>query len=282
MPIAYLFISCLVLAGGSLPQAATTAQDDPPRAEIQDLEPIETGGILVVDHRVEPRVSVRWVTSRGPVSHGATLPYSAPVGGEPVAPNIMIYASVGGTRIETGDGHPKGLVVRAGLTKIDNTKPFFDDPEPGTMIEIRMENVRVNEPVKAHEGTGLVHLKYALGDLEACSIPGTARNQYLLEDPRDTLGGRVIEGENATPGALAGGDESDHNGDITVTIDEDDPTMLDVAVRFPFGMLRHLLDPWDSELPNTFFEPIHLHAEVELLPIDATPRAAPTVPDPED
>jgi len=43
------------------------------------------------------------------------------------------------------------------------------------------------------------------------------------------------------------------------------------VVRVPYGMLRHLQDPWDSTLPGTFFEPIHFHMEAEVIPVGAQP-----------
>lgn len=228
-------------------------------------------GILVVDDSVEPEVVVRWSGAGGPREARAHLPYTAPVGGEAIGgddENILAYVTVGGTRIETGAGHPNGLVLRVGLTKQENARPFFDDLAPGSFVEIELLGAKLSAPVKAHDGTGLMHLKYALGDLEACSIPGEARNQYLLSDPRDTLGGRVERGVNATPGALGG---AEGMGTIEVTVRGEDSDIVDMRVRVPYGLLRHLQDPWASDLPNTFFEPIHLHAEVEMLPVWAEP-----------
>ncbi len=233
--------------------------------------PAAARGILVVDDSVEPEVVVRWSSTDGPREARAHLPYTAPVGGDAIGgedENILAYVTVGGTRVETGAGHPRGLVLRVGLTKEENARPFFDDLAPGSHVEIELLGAKLSEPVKAHAGTGLMHLKYALGDLEACSIPGTARNQYLLSDPRDTLGGRVERGVNATPGAL-GGDEG--MGSIEVTVRGEDSDIVDMRVRVPYGLLRHLQDPWASDLPNTFFEPIHLHVEVEVLPERAEP-----------
>jgi hypothetical protein len=183
--------------------------------------------------------------------------------------NVLAYLTLGGTRVETGAGHPKGLVIRLGLTKRENALPFFEDIKPGGLIEMHVSGVVVSEPVKYHEGTGMMHLKYAIGDLLACSLPGTARNQYLLSDPKDTLGGRVVAGLNATPGALSGEDEE--SGSFEFQFDENEPTTLGFTVRIPYGLLRHLQDPWQSTLPNTFFEPIHLHAEAEVIPVWAEP-----------
>ena len=229
------------------------------------------GGILVVEESVRPVVVVRWVGKDGIREALEVLPYTAPVGGEAIGgedENVLAYVTVGGTRVETGAGHPNGLVLRVGLTKQENARPFFEDIVPGSFVEIDLLGAELSQPVKEHTGTGLMHLKYALGDLEACSIPGTARNQYLLSDPEDTLGGRVIRDVNATPGALSG---IEGMGSIDVTVRGEDSDIVDVRVRVPYGLLRHLQDPWASDLPNTFFEPIHLHMEVEMLPEWAPP-----------
>ncbi len=233
--------------------------------QVQSNEKSKKPALLLVDHTVHPDVEIGWIAGGEPIEFQAALPYTAPVGGDPLGKNIKCYVTLGGTRVETGAGHPKGAVIRLGITKIDNKRAFFTGIDPFTEIEFRLKGVRFNQPVKYHKATGLMHLKYAIGDLQACSLPGTARNQYLLSDPDDTLGGRVIAGENATPGALDG---QSKNGDMDIIIDPDDPTRVDMIVRVPFGMLRHLQDPWESQLPGTFFEPIHLHAEAELIPID--------------
>tara|TARA_R110000744_G_scaffold126407_1_gene232728 strand:+ start:2676 stop:3581 length:906 start_codon:yes stop_codon:yes gene_type:complete len=232
--------------------------------------------ILLADDSVHPTMTVRWTTNHGQREVTGPMTYGPPLGGEILqgdtkgeAGNVRAYLALGGSRVDTGAGHPNGIVIRTGLTKVDSAKPFFEDIKAGGMIEIEIEGVKLNQPIKYHEGTGIMHLKYAIGDLLACSLPGTARNQYLLSDPKDTLGGRVVAGVNATPGALSG--DSEWGGSFDVTVDEDDPTRMGFVVRVPFGLLRHLQDPWESTLPNTFFEPIHLHAEAELLQIWATP-----------
>jgi len=228
--------------------------------------------MLLVNEDQHPSVEVSWVVDGQRQPFTATLPFSAPIGGEPIGHNVKCYVALGGTRIETGAGHPKGALIRLGITKVDPTRAFFAGIDPHTDLEMTITGVRFNQPVKYHEGTGLMHLKYGLGDLKACSLPGTARNQYLLSDPSDTLGGRVKAGINATPGALDGKDEGEiRHGEITIEIDKDDPSIVSMHVRVPYGLLRHLQDPWKSDLPGTFFEPIHMHTEAELIPLDVEP-----------
>jgi hypothetical protein len=184
---------------------------------------------------------------------------------------------MGGTRIETGAGHPQGAIIRVGLTKADNNKAFFKGIDAGTNIEIAISGVRFNQPIKYHDGTALIHLKYGLGDLKACELPATANNQYLLSDPDDTLGGRVNPHVNATPGALDGGPE---HGSVEAIVLSDDPQLVEVRASVPYALLRHLQDPWVSKLPGTFFEPIHFHLEAEFIKVDAEPlQREPIIPE---
>ncbi|MBO6512970.1 MAG: hypothetical protein JJ974_03265 [Phycisphaerales bacterium] len=244
--------------------------------------------LLVAQQEVEPTVTIRWLSKTGPRVLKGTLPYGPPMGGEVLnrvevdsedaestdaSSNIRAYMALGGSRVDTGAGHPKGVVVRVGLTKVDSARPFFAKIVPGTSVVIELEGVALTQPVKFHEGTALMHMKYAIGDLEACSLPGTARNQYLLSHPDDTLAGRVTEGLNATRGAFEDRGAGMLHGDFRININENEDGAERVGFRFevPYGMFRHLQDPWDSVLPGTFFEPIHLHAEVEMLPLWATP-----------
>lgn len=260
-----------VLVAAILPVEPAFSQSGSPEAGSEGLP-----SLLLVEDRQHPRVTISWVSGGEAQRYTMTMPYTAPVGGEQLGEsNALAYATLGGTRIETGAGHPKGAVVRVGLTKSDNAKAFFRGIDPFTDVSIEISGVRFNQPVKYHEGTAMMHLKYALSDLKACELPGTARNQYLLSDPDDTLGGRVQRGVNATPGALDGGEG---RGEVVVIVQPDDPTLVDFRIRVPYGLLRHLQDPWVSELPGTFFEPIHLHAEAEMIPVGADPIVREPIP----
>ncbi len=266
-------VFCVLLGVLSLQNLVIAA---PERDSTQPADAQTRPTLLLVEDQQHPRVTIVWVSKGEDQRYTMTMPYTAPVGGERLGDsNALAYATLGGTRIETGAGHPKGAVVRVGLTKDVNTKAFFKGIDPYTDVVIEIEGVRFNQPVKYHEGTALMHLKYAISDLKACALPGTARNQYLLSDPNDTLGGRVQAGINATPGALDG---TEDNGGVEVIVQPDDPTLVDFRIRVPYGLFRHLQDPWVSELPGTFFEPIHLHAEAEMIPIDADPIVREQIP----
>jgi hypothetical protein len=251
-----------------VPMALAVAADperlESPVESATDEPQLAPPRILLADTASEPTVSLAWESSGEQITRIAQRPYGAPTGGEPLTDNLRCYVALGGTRVETGAGHPRGVIIRVGLTKIDNSKPMFKKIDPGTDITLIVADVRMNQSVKPHENTGLVHLKYSLGDLEACSLPGTARNQFLMVDPEDTLGGRVSQGVNATPGGLDG---AEGHGELVTRVHDDGS--ISMRVRIPYAMLRHLQDPWESELPGTFFEPIHFHAESELIPVDA-------------
>ncbi len=271
----------LILLAASVSNAA---------AQTDGIADDQRRGVLVADQMVEPTVTIRWMSKDGERVLSGRLPYGPPTGGSVLAQvgegeggdqkdevvdtqsNIRAYMALGGSRIDTGAGHPKGVVLRVGLTKVDPSRAFFAKIVPGTSVVIELEGVALSKPVMYHEGTGLMHLKYAIGDLEACSLPGTARNQYLLSHPDDTLAGRVVDGVNASRGVF---DEREGElyGDLDVLIDQNDEGEQRIGFRFevPYGLFRHLQDPWDSVLPGTFFEPVHLHAEVEMIPVWATP-----------
>jgi len=262
----FVFSGALMLAMTGDPKPSKAPQ--PPTPTPSSVRP----GLLLIDEDQHPSVEISWVVDGTRQSFTATLPYSAPIGGEPIGHNVKCYVALGGTRIETGAGHPKGALIRLGITKIDPNRAFFAGIDPHTDLEMTVTGVHFNQPVKYNKGTGLMHLKYGLGDLKACSLPGTARNQYLLSDPKDTLGGRIVAGVNATPGALDGTtDGAYRHGEIIIETDPDDPSIISMHVRVPYGLLRHLQDPWKSDLPGTFFEPIHMHAEAELIPVDVEP-----------
>ena len=273
-------IVCALLTLAAARAMSQPTADDPAADSTQSADPIQEAvvgsesatrrypSILLADTEAVPTVEISWISEGERRVYTAERAYSDPSGGDQIAPNLLCYVALGGTRIETGAGHPQGIIVRIGLTKIDNAKPMFEDIDPGTEITMSVSGMRLNQPVKSHDDTGLMHMKYALGDLEACSLPGTARNQFLMSDPEDTLGGRVSEGVNATPGGLDG---KEGHGEIHVQINGAEENTADLFVRVPYALLRHLQDPWKSDLPGTFFEPIHLHAEAELIVKAAEP-----------
>ncbi len=223
--------------------------------------------MLLADDTVEPTVTVRWHRDGRLVERSGTRAYAAPLGGDPLDDsNIRVYLALGGTRLDLGAGHPNGAILRVGLTKVDSRRAFFAGIDPGSEVEIEVRGAVFNQPVKPDPTKAMMHLKYAQGDIEACSLPLSASNQFLLADPRDTLGGFLRPGVDASPGAL---DAATGRGRAEARTEDDGS--ITYRVVLPYGLLRHLQDPWASELPGTFFEPVHLHAEVEILPVWAEP-----------
>ncbi|MGV6815014.1 MAG: hypothetical protein ACWA5W_08415, partial [Phycisphaerales bacterium] len=230
----------------SVSASGSTSAATPPIRPPSQTQPSTSGTtepakptLLLVKQEVHPRVEISWTAKGEPYEFSEIMEYTAPFGGAIVGKNVKGYITMGGSRLETGAGHPKGAIVRLGITKIDTNRAFFANIDPHTEIEFAVFGVQFNQPVKYHQGTGMMHLKYGLDDLKACSLPGTARNQYLLSDPNDTLGGRVKPGINATPGALDGA--KDH-GEFIIEIDPDDPTKVNMRIRVPYAQLRHLQD----------------------------------------
>ncbi len=256
-PISILTLG--VLAG----QPAGSAPEAKPGVVVPSL--------LLVDDAVEPVVTVRW-TARGEVRERVVgRAFGAPDDAAAVdGTNLRAGVSLGGTRLEVGAGHPRGALLRVEIRKIETGRALFSGVEPGSSVRLEVRGVRFNQAVAVRPGSAMVHLRYSLGDIEACALPPDAASQFLLSDPADTLGGVAKDGVNARADALAG---APGRGRAEAVVDDDGTVRLTVDI--PYGLLRHLRDPWDSELPGTFFEPVRLHAEVEVLPEGVAPLGAP-------
>lgn len=241
-----------------------------PPADVHPGESAPVRSMLLADDASEPVVTLRWQTRDGPVERSMALALGAPdQAAELGGTNLRLYTALGGTRLRMGLGHPDGVSLRVGLEKVRPGRALFPGIVPGSAVALSVRGVVFNQPVRAWSSGVLVHLGYALEDLETCSLPESAASQYLLADPDDHMAGIVEPGRNGTPGALAGRAWAEPAGERGVTL----------RVELPYGMLRHLLDPWDSELPGTFFEPVRLHAEVEVLPAWAEPIGPSRSPD---
>lgn len=220
-------------------------------------------GLLLVDDSVEPQVSVGWTARGAERVWTVSRAYGAPDGATPVeGTNLRAGVSLGGTRLEVGAGHPRGALLRVEIRKAETGRALFSGVDPGSSVRLEVRGVRFNQAVAVRPGSAIVHLRYSLGDIEACSLPADAASQFLLSDPADTLGGVAKDGQNARADALGG---APGLGRAEAVVEDDGTVRLTVDI--PYGLLRHLRDPWASELPGTFFEPVRLHAEVEVLPI---------------
>lgn len=226
-------------------------------------------GLLLADDDARPEVIVRWRAGGRTVERTGVYPFGAPVGGERFdESNLLGFVALGGVRLEMGAGHPRGAILRVGLVKADERRGLFPGIDPGSAVEIEVRGAGFNQPVRVRAGTGLVRLRYSLKDMEACALPDSASAQYLTARPDDTLGGMLRPGENASPGALAGGPGQ---GQLDASVDADGSVRLHAVI--PYALLRHLQDPWASDLPGTFFEPVIIQAEVEVVPVGVPDEA---------
>lgn len=238
-----------------------------PEAKTEEVVP----GLLLVDDTVEPVVSVRWMARGDERVWTGSRTFGAPDEAAPVdGTNLRAGVSLGGTRLEVGAGHPRGALLRVEIRKIETGRALFSGVDPGSSVRLEVRGVRFNQAVAVRPGSAMVHLRYSLGDIEACSLPPDAASQFLLSDPADTLGGVARDNVNARADALGGGPG---RGRAEAVVDDDGTVRLTVDI--PYGLLRHLRDPWASELPGTFFEPVRLHAEVEVLPVGVAPLDVP-------
>ncbi|RMH26220.1 MAG: hypothetical protein D6692_09755 [Planctomycetota bacterium] len=230
-------------------------------------QPGQPRPMLLADDATIPTVQVTWRSVGRDVTREGARPFAAPDDAEPFEGcNLSASVSLGGTRLEVGAGHPRGAVLRVEIRKTETHRAFFPGIDPGSSFRVEVRGVRFNQPVRVDPDTALVHLKYSLKDVEACSLPPSAANQFLLANQQDTLGGMVAAGVNATPGGLSG---EPGRGSVEARVEADGSVTF--AVVMPYALLRHLQDPWASDLPGTFFEPIRLHAEIEVLPVWAEP-----------
>lgn len=230
--------------------------------------------MLLVDADRIPTVEIVWEDQSGSrTRYAGSRAYAIDSAREPLGGNIEAYAAVGGTRLTKGAGHPQGAVLRFGFYKTDNAKPWFTSVGPDTRLTATISGVWFNQPAEIQPTSVVQHLKYDLGAMESCGIPGDAREQFNTADRSDTLNDRVRDGVDARLGALDGTDES--LGSARVEFAEDGSAT--VSVTFAYAALRNLRDPWQSDLPGTFLEPFHFHIEFEALPA-GTPPLDPTRP----
>jgi hypothetical protein len=279
-------LTCLA-AATSTPALAAPASPEveqtPARAHAD--VPSGTPSLLLVDDSAHPTAEIRWTDASGTTTrYAADFAYTGDQGRAPMGGNIEAFVAVGGTRLTKGAGHPGGAIVRVGFYKADKARPWFTGITSDTEITVRLTGVRFNQPVDADPRSVVQHLKYDLGDMESCGIPGDARDQFNTADPADTLNSRTRPGVDARLGSLAvdpeepapgRGDRSSDTGSpaplgtASITLRGDDTADLQIAFRYP--ALRNLRDPWKSDLPGTFLEPVHFHVEFEALPRGTAP-----------
>lgn len=256
----------VALVAGLVTGNATLAQDaqpPPPPAIVIPPAPPDAPPILLANTEILPKVTVEWPNKDGKKSRfEGERRYAAPGSQQEIGGNVSCYVALGGTRLERAAMHPKGAIVRVGFYKMDPTKPFFEnlvDEDP--VIALRLTGVHMNQGVTPRPESTLLHLRYTADDLVACGLGGASATLLLTTSPTDTVRGKVTP-DNGVLGALDG--SSPDKGKVTLTRHKDGS--VDMEATVPYGLLRHIKDPWQRTVPGTFLEPTHFHLEFEVLP----------------
>ncbi|USN98105.1 MAG: hypothetical protein H6810_07900 [Phycisphaeraceae bacterium] len=245
------------------------AHAEPDTSSAADNKPTADPPLLLVDTTHEPHVRVNWTDADGKAHKGdLDAPYTVDADRRPITDNLECFVAVGGTRLTKGAGHPRGAVVRVGFYKRDYGKAMIANVTKDTIFEVTLSGVRFNQPVDVYPQSIIQHLKYDPSGMQQCGIPGDAKEQLNLASPVDTLNDRIVPGRNASLGALAGGADPATWGNAlgAVAIKTEDDGSVTMTVRFRYPALRNIRDPWQSDLPGTFLEPIHFHLEFEAIP----------------
>jgi hypothetical protein len=227
--------------------------------------PSESPALLLVDDAAVPTSRIRWETGGGWVAHEGARPYAHDAERALLGDNVSCYVAVGGVRLSKVAGHPLGAIVRTGFYKVDAGLPFFAGLGPGGEVEVELRGVRFNQAVDVYAASIVQHVKYDPAALESCNMPPDAREMFNMQSDTDALNERTRPGVDARLGALG----PSGVGRADVRVEEDGSVTL--TCRFPYGLLRNLRDPWESELPGTFLEPVHFHVEFEALPAGVPP-----------
>ncbi len=226
--------------------------------------------MFLVDDAKLPHVALSWPTRSDGGAKEIALEcdraYRSPNEREFLARNLECFVALGGTRLDRGAGHPAGAILRVGFYKKDRSKPMFDDIADNGLISVRVTNVNFTAvPSPIHE-SALQHIKFLPDDLADCGLGGESVDQFNTVSATDDLYGKVTP-NNGRMGALdvalseAG---KDGKGSIETIVEADGSVTF--SAKFPYGLLRHVKDPWKRSLPGTFTEPQHFHIEIEVLP----------------
>ena len=227
-----------------------------------------TGPLYLIDPSHVPHVKLGWTTADGEkVEMEADRPYASKYDRTHLGHNVDCFVAVGGTRIDKGVGHPKGIVVRVGFYKQDKKELFFEGLPADGSLHVELHNVLANQEGGPTPHTVIQHLSYVQEDIEACGLGRTSLDQFNTLDKREDLLGQLTE-VNTRPGALDGDTEKGH-GSVKFVREEDGT--LTLIAEIPYMLLRHIKDPWVRAEPGLFLEPYHFHIEFEMLPEGVEP-----------
>ena len=242
------------------------AQSDESATNVEATTPVLH--FLVADDSTVPHVRVSWRDAGGrEVVLGGDRIYQAPAERSPLGGNLDCFVALGGTRLDKQAGDPDGAIVRVGLYKRDAAKPLFEGLANGADVEVVLSNVRFDKPAIVRPETGVQHIKYSPEALAECGLGGEAFELYNTVSPTDTLRGSITA-DNGRLGALA-------SDGATFSVTQADNGTYTLVARIPYGLLRHVKDPWNMTTPGTFLEPLHFHLEFEAVPAHRVERPIP-------
>ncbi len=227
---------------------------------------MEAGPILLAEETAVPHVRLVWMQGDGTrVEYELDLEWTSQEDRTVLGRNLEVFVALGGARLERGAGHPDGAIVRVGLFKTDRELLFFDDIAFGSSVEIELRNVKFNQLVTPDPSTLLQRLRYRVDDVLACGLTIDQTEMFNLVSGTDDMGGSILP-EQVRYESLdsTGHGEETGGARAAVWLEEDGSVSMDAVI--PYGLLRHMGDPWALEVPGTFFEPFHFDLEFEVLP----------------
>lgn len=223
---------------------------------------IAEGPILLADDAHTPHIRVAWTRSDGTESSfEADLPYRSPEERSPIGGNLEAYVALGGVRLEKGAGHPDGAILSVGLHKLEMGRLFFEDIANGSTIRLEVSNVVFNQAVVPDVSTVVQRMEYEVDDVVACGLTIDQTEMFNVASPDDDMGGMILP-QQVRFGSL----RLEESGGVVLRVEDDGSVTM--RAEIPYGLLRHKGDPWMLEVPGTFFEPIEMHLECEVLPAD--------------
>jgi hypothetical protein len=238
-------------------------------------QPAAAQEALWVDADAHPTAELRWKDASGrAVVSTKTVAYSEPDHSVNLIGNIQVYASIGGTRLLVGAGHPSGVIVRVGLRKAQDALPMFASIDPDEPIELVLRGIRFKADAIPLPESIVQHLGFALDDVQACGLGPEYVDMFNLASEDDTLNSKIDDTRGrfgilrTDPREMPR--QASEAGFTSVMIEADGSVTL--RTRFPYRLLRHQRDPSSLELPGTFFEPAGFHVEFEAVPPEVALR----------
>lgn len=297
-------------AAAASPSGAATAPSpaSPQTPSVPPTVPQAPGPVLFVDETAVPKVTLTWPTEQGAVAtYTRDLSFASSAGRSPIAPNLEAFVTIGGKRLDTGQGDPRGAILRVGFYKADPRELLFENIADNAVVTITLTGVRFNQQPYPEPETVLLHAQWTdPGGVFGCTPTLAELDLYLTSSTSDDLAGRITSANGRlgalppirhvrsaadaqpkpsepSPAAAAPATGSARGtllGASAARLESDGSVTLEAAIPYP--LLKHVEDPWLRTGPGEFLEPFHFHLEVEILPHWAagTPSPEPRRPAP--